>query len=274
MYLHIKQTLIIIALCLLVVVPAAGARPDSSAGEFRVKGVLISPNNRSALIDNTVAKVGDTIAGAEILAIDEDKILILRGTQKLVVQVGSSAAYGSPVGALLARSAQPAREHEVRSGDTLSAIAEQYAGDGVSLNQVMSALFDANPDAFDGNVNRLRAGSVLRIPEQAVLQSRSHGRATAMILQHQSAWQSGAKIPQMASIVAEPREYGPVQRGETLSGIAVRVREDGVSMQRMMSAIYDANPDAFGRSMDFLREGATLQIPDVSTNYEQLAAAL
>jgi Tfp pilus assembly protein FimV len=42
----------------------------------------------------------------------------------------------------------------------------------------------------------------------------------------------------------------------------------------MMTAIYDANPQAFRGDMDFLREGATLDVPDVGTNYGQLAASL
>lgn len=280
-----KQLLIVAASLLALTLGPAEAAPrlDDAQG-FRLKGVLISPTTRSALVNDKVVKVGDRVAGAEILAIEDGEVLILAGTRKLIVQVGSTAAHGSPAGALLARSERsalsnedgpptPAAKHVVRSGDTLSGIAEKYAGNGVRLNQVIAAIFDANPDAFDGNVNRLRAGVVLDIPERAALLRQSSGEAAVMVARHRAEWR-GTSPPQ--DLIAEQRapiEYGPVSHGETLSGIALRVKDNGVSMRRMMSAIFEANPDAFGDTMDFLREGATLHIPELATGYEGLAAA-
>ncbi|HMN58640.1 MAG TPA: FimV/HubP family polar landmark protein, partial [Ottowia sp.] len=58
----------------------------------------------------------------------------------------------------------------VQRGDTLSRIAGAHAIDGVSLDQMMVALLQANPDAFiRGNVNLIKAGAVLQMPsaEQA-----------------------------------------------------------------------------------------------------------
>src|SRR5690606_4832947 len=54
---------------------------------------------------------------------------------------------------------------EVRAGDTLSEIAQQL-GLGGSLDQTMIALLRSNPDAFiGGNINLLKQGVVLRIPD-------------------------------------------------------------------------------------------------------------
>lgn len=63
----------------------------------------------------------------------------------------------------------------------------------------------------------------------------------------------------------EGLSYGPVRRGETLWNIAQRTRPGPeVSMQQMMQAIYQANPQAFARAnMDMLMAGATLRIPSV-----------
>ena len=59
--------------------------------------------------------------------------------------------------------------HEVRSGDTLFSIARRTRHDGVTLNQMLLAIFRANPDAFvGGNINRLTAGRVLAIPSRDV----------------------------------------------------------------------------------------------------------
>jgi pilus assembly protein FimV len=55
----------------------------------------------------------------------------------------------------------------VKSGDTLGRIANQNRG-AASLDQMLVALFRANPDAFVGNnMNRLKAGATLAIPTDA-----------------------------------------------------------------------------------------------------------
>ncbi|WP_294636279.1 FimV/HubP family polar landmark protein [uncultured Aquabacterium sp.] len=52
----------------------------------------------------------------------------------------------------------------VRSGDSLSAIAARMQQPGVSLDQMLVGLYRANPKAFMGNMNRLKAGVVLDVP--------------------------------------------------------------------------------------------------------------
>jgi len=53
----------------------------------------------------------------------------------------------------------------VRPGDTAGAIAGRRKAASVSLDQMLVAMLQANPDAFiNGNVNRLRAGAVLDMP--------------------------------------------------------------------------------------------------------------
>jgi len=65
-----------------------------------------------------------------------------------------------------------------------------------------------------------------------------------------------------APTAAPPDSY-PVQPGDSLLKIAQATRPDGVSTAQMMVAIYRANEDAFvGGSMDRLRGGRTLKIPD------------
>ncbi|MEI6028246.1 MAG: FimV/HubP family polar landmark protein [Betaproteobacteria bacterium] len=55
--------------------------------------------------------------------------------------------------------------HLVKSGETLSELAQQFRPEGVSLDQMLVALFRANPQAFMGeNMNRLKTGAVLSLP--------------------------------------------------------------------------------------------------------------
>lgn len=52
----------------------------------------------------------------------------------------------------------------VKRGDTLTRIAQRVRPDSVTLEQTLIGLFRENPHAFEGNVNRLKAGKTLEIP--------------------------------------------------------------------------------------------------------------
>ena len=53
----------------------------------------------------------------------------------------------------------------VKSGETLYRIALKHQQQGVTTSQLMTSIFEANPDAFDqSDMNRLKAGSTLKIP--------------------------------------------------------------------------------------------------------------
>lgn len=63
---------------------------------------------------------------------------------------------------------------EVRSGDTLTKVAARLSQQGISLDQMVVGLFRANPAAFMGNnMNRLRAGATLSVPDAAQAQATS-----------------------------------------------------------------------------------------------------
>ncbi|MBK7663444.1 MAG: LysM peptidoglycan-binding domain-containing protein [Sterolibacteriaceae bacterium] len=56
--------------------------------------------------------------------------------------------------------------YTVRRGDTLSKIAGENLHYGVSVEQMLVALYNRNQDAFEGNMNRLKAGKILSIPDR------------------------------------------------------------------------------------------------------------
>ncbi len=59
-----------------------------------------------------------------------------------------------------------ASEVRVNQGDTLSKIARENLPVTITLDQMLVALFNKNRDAFEGdNMNRLRAGKILRVPD-------------------------------------------------------------------------------------------------------------
>jgi pilus assembly protein FimV len=72
-----------------------------------------------------------------------------------------------PAAPAAAATATAAKQQEVKKGDTLGAIARQNLPAGVTLNQMLIALYRANQEAFiRGNINLVRAGRILNIPDR------------------------------------------------------------------------------------------------------------
>ena len=93
----------------------------------------------------------------------------------------------------------------VRQGDTLERIAGDLAS-GRSLEQTMLALLRANPDAFiDGNVNLVKAGAVLRVPEGSEFDAVDRQQAAAIVQQQVQRWRGARSLraqPQPAAAEA------------------------------------------------------------------------
>lgn len=78
--------------------------------------------------------------------------------------------------------------------DTLWQIAARHAQGG-SIQQAMIAIQALNPDAFIGNnINQLKVGQVLRLPDQQQIQSIPQGEATAEVAEQYAAWQEGRRL--------------------------------------------------------------------------------
>lgn len=84
-------------------------------------------------------------------------------------------------------------DYRVQSNDTLWEIALDVRPDSsVSVHQTMIALHRANPEAFiNGNINLLKAGKVLRIPEQDEIRSLNARDAVRQVAQHNRDWNTG-----------------------------------------------------------------------------------
>jgi len=95
----------------------------------------------------------------------------------------------------------------VQRNDTLWAIAQRVRPDaGLTTNQVMVALFRANPGAFDGNINRLRAGAILRVPSRADMAAASSAEATTEVRRQNEAWRGPAAPVERRLELAPPTE--------------------------------------------------------------------
>ncbi|GGI16090.1 FimV/HubP family polar landmark protein [Oxalicibacterium faecigallinarum] len=119
-----------------------------------------------------------------------------------------------------------AEEHVVRRGDTLAKIANQYREPGVSLDQMLVALYRANPDAFvDRNMNRLRSGQILSIP--AATEAETIGAAEARGVVVTQAADFNAYREKLASQVAASSARRSEEGRQSSSGsITARVQEE------------------------------------------------
>lgn len=73
---------------------AAAAAP---APRFTLTGVVISPSRRVAILNGRPYVQGDTVAGAEIVAIESQSVRLNDGGAELVIPLGSAAKSRPPV---------------------------------------------------------------------------------------------------------------------------------------------------------------------------------
>jgi pilus assembly protein FimV len=81
--------------------------------------------------------------------------------------------------------------HHVRPGETLATIANAFGVPGATVDQVLVAFYRANEGAFlDANMNRLPAGRVLAIPDEAAVLAVAPDDARRTAAAHRAAAQA------------------------------------------------------------------------------------
>jgi len=124
-----------------------------------------------------------------------------------------AAATPAPAAAEAAKpaaAAAAANSYEVKRGDTLGQIAKQNLKPGVTLNQMLIAIFRANQDAFiKGNVNLVRTGKILVIPDVDSLGTIDRDEATQLVKQHNEQWM---EYRNRLAAVATPADASAGQR--------------------------------------------------------------
>jgi len=78
----------------------------------------------------------------------------------------------------------------VQRGDTLWVIADRFRPEGVTINQMMVAMYRSNPDAFGGNINLLRAGASLHLPEATDFDQLTRTAANSEVQRQTDEWSS------------------------------------------------------------------------------------
>ena len=97
--------------------------------------------------------------------------------------------------------ANSGNDYTTQRGDTLAKIAQDMKPEGVSLEQMLVGLYQANPEAFQGNMNRLKVGQILRQPSQENLSAVSRQQAASEIKVQTANW--NAYRNKLAGIVTD-----------------------------------------------------------------------
>ncbi|WP_223569334.1 FimV/HubP family polar landmark protein [Pseudomonas sp. BF-R-26] len=146
---------------------------------------------------------------------------VLLDPSKFSPQTADAAAQPAPsqtVTAPVTGASKPS-QHTTTPRDTLWEIASKVRNGG-SIQQTMLAIQALNPDAFiDGNINRLKTGQVLRLPDQVQSTNLPQPKAVAEVAAQNTAWRQGRRY------VAKPGT------GQQQLDATKRARGEGASSQ-------------------------------------------
>ncbi|TAJ95232.1 MAG: LysM peptidoglycan-binding domain-containing protein [Gammaproteobacteria bacterium] len=203
-----------------------------------------------------------------------------------ITETAPGTAGGSGAGGTGARTVRPGITGDeygpTVSGDTLWSIASRARGDAsISVQQMMLALLRTNPDAFiNGNINGLKSGQILRIPDDNEITAIPDSEARAEISAQNSAW--GSTREEIASIPSTRPETAPAVETEEESVAPAAEEESSEAELRLVAPKEDgaeatggaSSVDADESDVDRLLTLANEQIEAISTENEELRAKM
>jgi FimV-like protein len=115
-------------------------------------------------------------------------------------------------------------EYTTTANDNLWDIANRVRADG-SVHQTMLAIQELNPQAFiDKNINRMKSGQVLRLPDAQHINSRTQSAAIAQVNQQTAAWRESR------SVAASARQLDASKRNTAAATPATIERRDNLKL--------------------------------------------
>jgi pilus assembly protein FimV len=149
---------------------------------------------------------------------------VLLDPSKFSPQTANAAAQPAPtqtVTAPVTGATKPA-QYTTTPRDTLWEIAAK-ARNGGSVQQTMLAIQALNPDAFiGGNINRLKTGQVLRLPDQAQSTNLAQPKAIAEVAAQNTAWRQGRRYVAKPGAGQQQLDATKRARGEGTSSKAAK----------------------------------------------------
>jgi pilus assembly protein FimV len=135
-------------------------------------------------------------------------------------------------------SIDPGSTYRVRPNDTLWKIASAAnPGSTSDVNRAMVSIFQANPQAFDGNINVLRAGSLLQIPDQAQMAAISATDAANEVARQYRLWRDGTVVASEASADAGRLKLVTPDQGTSAASTATVVPAPGEASEELQARV-------------------------------------
>jgi len=172
-------------------------------------------------------------------------------------------------------SASASDSYVVRSGDTLTGIASRKRSAGVSLDQMLVALYRGNPQAFVGdNINRLKSGVVLGVPSAETATAVDRAEARKLIVAQSADFGSfrqklAAAAPQVQTDAATRKDEGKVQAKVHDAKDAQADAPDKLTLSKAASAAAATSAEA-RLSGDKAKQDAAARMAELSKNVEDL----
>ncbi len=167
-----------------------------------------------------------------------------------------------------------ASEYRVRAGDSLSKVAARTQVSGISLDQMLVGLFRNNPDAFiDGNMNLLKAGSVLQVPASDALAAVPQGEARRVILAQSADFSAyrqrlAAAAPTLQSDGSERQSKGQVQAAVEDRRPAAAPTPDKLTLSKAGGAAASAAESKLSKETE--KRDAAARVAELTRNVEEL----
>lgn len=120
-------------------------------------------------------------------------------------------------------------EYKTTANDTLWEIAERNRQGG-TVHQTMLAIQDLNSGAFiDGNINRMKSGQVLRLPNAEQIASRSQPEAIQEVSRQNASWRQGTAGARQLDATQRSSAGAAPTRSETGDSLRLVAPETGKS---------------------------------------------
>ncbi len=149
-----------------------------------------------------------------------------------------------------------ARQYQVKPGDTLMKIAAGNLN-GVSLDEMLVSIYRANPEAFVGeNMNRLKAGQILNIPDADTVKANSVPNARAIVQAHSADFNTYRnKIA--GQVLSAPSERVAQKKQAASGSITTKVKETPTATSESLDKLKLSKVQANGKNAAAPAKGMT-----------------
>jgi len=159
----------------------------------------------------------------------------------------------------------------VAANETLWEIAAELKPQGVSIHQMMMALLHANPQAFiNNNVNLLKKGKVLRVPDVSEAQMLNRQEAVSSFKQQTDDWMAGTAGASDLPVSAEMSGDAEVEKSQSLAEDADARLEIAAATTGSDGEVGATEADADQADSEGLRQELMIARENVETSRQEM----